>query len=924
MLAGRTTERDALIKLLAAARAERGGAVVLRGEVGIGKTALLDELAEAGEGMQLARTTGVEFEMDLPFAGLHQLLLPFLDGIEQLRAPQHGAIDAALGRSSVGPPDLFLVAAAALSLITDAAATRPVLCIVDNAHWLDRPSVDALAFVARRLMADRVAIAFAAIDEEERTAALRGLTELRLGGLSDEALHELLAQSVSQPVDPGVAARIVDGADGNPLALKTLAGELTADELAGISPLRDPLRLSGRLEEVFRAKVKALPNDAQTLLLLAAAEPTGEIVCAAADRLGVAHDPPHIMAVSRFVTYQPTIQFHSSPVRSAVYWGATEAERRQAHQALADACDPVRDEDLRAWHLAAARMAPDEETAALLERSADRARRRGGWSAAAAFLERSAALTPAHPVRVGRLLAAADARLLAGDARAAQALLRRSEPMPDDLARRAQIRRLEGMIQFAFGDPASASRLLIEAAEILRPTDPRAAGEALMEAFNAAHLAGSFANGSGVGVCLRLAGAIAPVGSKSRVAEQLLAGLAALEANGDAVGVPRLRDALAGLLAEDPLGEESSRSLPVGWMVAPELYDDQTWQEITARWARNARNGGSITALAVGLGRYPHFEVLAGRFAVARRAFDEARELATAAGSPTRFAAYTASEITLLAWLGLEDETRAAARDQIRELTGLGRGTGIRVIQLGIAVLELGLGNYGEALRAAVKAHGDDPLLHLNSAPELIEAAVRCGEREVAERALIGLQARAEACGTDWALGVSCRSQALLADDDAAEELYEAAITHLERCLIVPQAGRAHLLYGEWLRRQRRRREAREQLRTAYEMFDALGAGAFAERTRVELQATGEHVRRPTEATHDELTAQEEQIARLASAGATNQEIAGQLFISSATVAYHLKKAFRKLDVANRASLARTLAERDGDVPSRSRERAAR
>ena len=446
-----------------------------------------------------------------------------------------------------------------------------------------------------------------------------------------------------------MAGRIVDGADGNPLALKTLAGELTADELAGIAPLRDPLRLNGRLEEMFRAKVKALPNDAQTLLLLAAAEPSGEMVCAAAERLGVAHDAPQIMAVSRFVTCQATIQFQSSSVRSAVYWGATDAERRRAHQALADACDRAGDEDRRAWHLAAALMEPDEAIAALLERSADRARRRGGWSAAAALLERSAALTPAHPVRVRRLLAAADARLLAGDVRAAQALLRRSEPIPDDLARRAQVRRLEGMIQFAFGDPASASRLLIEAAEILRPTDPRAAGETLMEAFNAAHLAGNFANGSDVRVCLRLAGAIAPVGSKSRVAEQLLAGLAALEANGDAVGVPRLRDALAGLLAEDPLGEESSRSLPVGWMVAPELWDDQSWQEITARWARNARNSGSITALAVGLGRYPHFEVLAGRFAAARRAFDEARELAAAAGSPTEFAAYTASEITLLA-----------------------------------------------------------------------------------------------------------------------------------------------------------------------------------------------------------------------------------------------------------------------------------
>ena len=913
-LLGRENEITTLERLLADARIGHSGVAVIEGEAGIGKSAILDRLEEIADGMDVARAAGVEPEMDIPYSGLHQLLMPFLEGIQRIPGPHRDALQSAFGLDRGSPGDRFFIGMAVLALLSDAAMKNPVLCVVDDAHRLDPASLDALGFTARRMVADRLAMIFAVREEDPRSVALQGLARLELHGLAQHPALELLDVTVDGTLDGAVAHRIVAETRGNPLALTELARELSPEQLSGSEPIPDLMPLGTGLEDIYVARIRALPDRVQTQLLLAAADPSGDLalISRAAEELGIRGEPFELAPeIAGFLEFKPAVRFRHPLMRAAAYYAATEPERREAHQALASASEPPADSDRRAWHLAAAVIAPDESIAAELEASAERARSRGGWSSSAAFLERAAELTPDAARRALRRLAGAHARLLAGEPAAARMALKQAVPFLPDAVTQARAMRLEGMIALALGTPANAATTLLGAAQLFAAHhDARASRHTLLHAFEAAQVSGSFADGE-VGRVLDAARAVSVAPATRTVGDALLDGFATLERDGDATGVPELAAALAEAAADKPMTDEELSWLQVAWTAAAELYDDRRWQTITSRWARAARIRGPLVALRPILGRFPYFDVITGRFAAAERGFDEARELANASGEASLHTGYTAAELTIRAWRGQEAESRAATGNVIAELTGLGRGAGIRLVHLATAVLELGLRNYSDALRAALKASADDrSLLQLNVEPELIEAAVRCGDLEAARAALDVLSARARASGTDWGKGMMLRCQALLATPPEAEELLVAAVEHLSRTLIVPQLARTHLLYGEWLRRQRRRRDARSQLRTAFDMLEELGAAGFAERARIELQACGEHVRRRAVETIDELTPQEEQIARLASDGASNVDIASQLFISVPTVAYHLQKAYRKLGIGKRASLAGALRQR--------------
>jgi len=904
-LVGRTDETGALDGVLTAVRDGMSGVLVLRGEAGIGKTALLDRAASRADDMRVARAAAAESETALGFAGLHQLLAPFLAGLDRLPSPQRAALQSALGLAAAAPPDRFLVGLAALTLLTDAAASRPVLCAVDSAQWLDEASAEVLGFVARRLLADRVGMLFAVQDGADR-AALTGLPVLPVAGLAEQAARELLCAAAGGQVDPRVSAQIMTATGGNPLGLLEFGRELTAAERAGAVPLTGPLRFGGRLEELYRSRVRALATDTQTLLLVLAADQLGDPVKVwrAAGQLGIGPEAVELPAVERLLTAAPVLRFRHPLMRSIVYHGAPAAARRRVHQALAAVSDPVRDPDRRAWHLAQATSGPDEGVAAELERSAGRARGRGGWTSSAAFLERSAELTQDPARQAGRLVAAAEARLVAGETPAARALLNRAAPAVPD-AVRARARRLEGDILFADGDPAAAV-VLLEAARMIMPGDVRAARDALLEAFAAQLSSRSTAETAEILRTLRSAPAIA--GSPAGPGDLLLDGLAALAGRRFAVAAGLLRQAVAAVTAGQPVPGDAPQRFLAFRLGAAELYDDSAWRELAGRWVAGARDRGAVAGLAVGLGFQAFSQVADGRFAVAEDTIAEARSLAEAMGNRTYLDGLATLELEILTWRGDQATARPLADRLLRAAVGQARGHRSQRVHKALAALELGLGNYHDALHHATAAAADQPVLICRSSPDLlIEAAIRCGDEAAASAAFEAAAPWWRACGTSWSLGLLARGRALLAGDDAAEDGYRLSIEHLRRCQVTPELARSHLLYGEWLRRQRRRRGAREQLRTACELFGALGMAAFARRAQAELRAAGEHAAARRAGTPDTLTPQEARIAGLAAEGATNHTIAAQLFVSASTVDYHLRKVFRKLGVTSRAQLHQAL-----------------
>jgi len=913
-LVGRAKETHALECVLAEVRDGLSGVLVLRGEAGIGQTVLLDWAAGQASDMQVARVTGVEPEMDLGFAGLHLLLVPFLDGLERLPAPQRDALECAFGLAAGPAPDRFLVGLAVLTLITDAAMRRPVLCVVDDAQWLDRVSVEVLGFVARRLYADRVGMIFAVEDEEQPAGVLRGLPELPVGGLADDAAGELLAAAASTPVDPRVQDQIVAEAAGNPLALIEFAAELTAGELSGKVPLTRPLRCGERLAELYCSRVRALPADVQLLLLLAAADEQGEPdkIWRAAGQLGIGPEAACSPAVERLVSLAPKIRFRHPLMRSAGYYAASSSARRRAHQALAAASDPELDPDRRAWHLAEAAPGPDEQVAAELEQSADRARRRGGWASGAAFLERAAALTPDPGRQAERLLQAAEARLVAGQVPAARALVQQATPCLADPLARGKAARLEGLTLFRTGELAKASSVLLAAARLIAPYDTRLARDTLREALDTAHLSDS--SGSGPAEVLRAIHAIPKAeGSQVTIVDLLLDGFATLREGRHEAGAGLLRRALAALAGGEVFPDEAIQGFRTIVVAAHQVYDDTTLHELTERCVAAARARGAFTFVLLGLVATAHNQLLEGRVAAAEATVAEGRALSASTGCQAHLGSFAVAELEALAWRGRRAETRRLADRMLRDFAERGIAQGTRMVNQALAVLELGQGNYADAAQRALGTYEQPPVLTMASEVEvMIEAAVRCGDRRDASSVLEAFAPRAQACGTHWALGLLARCRALLAPDDQAEADYRRAIEHLRQCRLAPQLARSHLLYGEWLRRQRRRREARDQLRTACEMFEAMQMEGFADRARAELLATGERARKRSVDTPDVLTAQETQIARLASGGASNAEIATRLFISACTVEYHLRKVYRKLGITSRVQLVHALPATSG------------
>jgi DNA-binding CsgD family transcriptional regulator len=904
MLLDRLPERAALGQLLDAARAGRSGVLVTRGEPGVGKTALLDWAVESAAGLRVARVAGVESEMELAFAALQQACAPMLDKLAGLPDPQRAALGVAFGLETGAAPDRFLVGLAALSLLSEAARQQPLLCVVDDAQWLDRASAQALAFVARRLLAEPIALVFATREPGEE---FRGLPELLVGGLREGDARELLGSVIGGPLDERVRERIVAETRGNPLALLELP--------RGVPGLPGLPGLPGRIEDSFRGRLEVLPAATRQLLLVAAAEPTGEpgLVWRAAERLGIGAGALAPAADAGLLVIGERVMFRHPLVRSAVYGAASPADRRAAHQALADATDPRADPDRRAWHRAQASPGPDEEVAAELERSAGRAQARGGGAAAAALLERSAALTLDPARRARRALAAAQAEYRAGAFDAALRLLATAEAGPPDEFRRARADLLRGLIAFASSRGSDAPPLLLKAARQFEPLDPRLARETYLDALAAAIFAGRLALGGGVREVAEAARTAPPPPGPTRGPDLLLDGLALLICEGYSAGAPVLRQAVSAFRGTDVSREEELRWLWLACHAAGLVWDHASWDVLSDRQVRLARDAGALIALPIAFNTRAGLHLFAGEFTEAASMVAQAESVTEVTGSS--IAPYGA--LALAVFRGREAQAAHLLQIATDDAGRRGEGLGLSSVQWAAAVLGNSLGRYGQALAAAQQVSEDSPAVRFANwaLVELIEAAVRSAVPERAAGAVQRLSGIARACGTDWALGAEARSRALVSDGAAAESLYREAIDRFGRTRLRVDLARAHLVYGEWLRRQRRRRDARDQLGRAYEIFDSVGAAAFAERARIELRATGGQARKRAVETPGTLTAQEALIARLAGEGASNPEIAAQLFISPATVAYHLRKVFTKLSISSRNQLAPALPLRQGAAP---------
>jgi DNA-binding CsgD family transcriptional regulator len=867
----------------------------------VGKTALLDHLVKQASGCRVAHAAGVESEMVLAYAGLHQLLTPMLDRLERLPAPQANALRTAFGLGPGSAPDRFLVGLATLSLLADAAEEHPLVCLVDDAQWLDHVSAQVLGFVARRLAADSVGLVFAArVPGDE----LAGLPELVVEGLQEADARALLEAALTGPLDAQVRDRMMAEASGNPLALLELPRGLPSAELAGGFALPDAIPLSGRIEESFRRRLEALPADTRALLLVAAAEPVGDpvLMWRAAERLDIATQAANPAAEAGLVEFGARVRFRHPLVRSAAYRSVSLRERQAVHRALAEATDPELDPDRRAWHWAQAAPGPDEAVAAELERSASRAQARGGVAAAAAFLQRSVALTADPARRAERALAAAQASLQAGSFDAALGLVAAAEVGALDDLQLARVDLLRGHVALALVG-SDAAPLLLQAARRLEPFDLHLARETYLIAWGATVVASDLEGGRLLlGEISHAARGLPPPSGPPRPLDLLLDGLALLTIEGRAAGTPTLQRAAKAL--RDISVEDVLRW---GWMAtaaSDAVWDSEGMLATATRALQLVRAAGALAQLPIYLSAVALARAWIGDLAGAASLVAEIDSVVAATGS--RFVPGAA--LRLRALQGREAETSALIASTIEHAEAGGHAIGLYA-HWAAAVLYNGLARYQEATESARQATSSpfEVFVSVRALPELVEAAARGGDAERAREALERLAETTQPAGNDLALGIEARSRALLSDGAAADELYREAIDRLRRTRLRPELARAQLLYGEWLRRQGRRVDARQQLRTAHDLFATIGMEAFAERARAELLATGETARKRTVETHDALTAQEALIARLAREGLSNPEIGVRLFISARTVQYHLGKVFTKLDISSRAELDRAL-----------------
>jgi len=913
-LLGRRSECDALDRLLTDVLAGTSRVTVLRGEAGVGKSALLAYVTDRAGRWRVATALGVESEMELAYSGLHQLCAPMLDHLEDLPAPQRDALATVFGLCGGEAPDRFLVALATLTLFADVAERQPLACIVDDAQWLDRASAQILAFVARRLLAERVALVCAA-----RTGAgdavLAGLPELTIRGLGDGDARALLLASVQGPLDAVVRDQIVTESHGNPLALLELPRTWSLADLAGGFGLPESRTVGSKIEQSYLRRLVLLPDETQLLVLAAAAEPLGDPVLLhrAAATLGVDMTAADAAVAGGLLEVRDHVRFAHPLVRSAAYRAAGAEDRRRVHRALAEATDVETDPDRRAWHLARATTGADEEVASELERSAGRAQSRGGVAAAAAFLTRGAELTPEAADRVRRALDAAAANVQAGAFDAARSLLTTAAAGPVDELQRARIDLLRAQLAFVSSRGTEATPLLLAAARRLEPLDSGLARETYVDAFSAALFGARLNEGVGVPEVAEAARAAAGREDGEPSATDLLLDALVALADDYTAAVPRCRAALQKLADDTIPPKERMRWLWQGCVVALEVWDDEQAYLLSRRNVRVARETGTFTELALALSAHTPVLVFCGELGAAAAAVVETQSVEEATGISS--APYGA--LILAAWRGQARQARELIETTTREAGARGEGIGVAVSEYARAVLCNSLGQYEEAFAAAWSASEQQEVVAENWAlSELIEPAARTGRAELADEALKRLAAKADAAGTDWALGVEARSRALLSEGDLAESLFREAVERLSRTRVQAELARARLLFGEWLRRTNRRVDARHELNAAYELFSGAGMESFAERARRELLTTVATVHKRNVEQRDDLTAQEAHIARLARDGLSNPEIGAQLFISARTVEWHLRKVFTKLGITSRRQLRVALVERSRTVLS--------
>ena len=903
-LVDRRIEREALDELLVAVKGGDSRALILYGEPGIGKTALLDYLTSVAEGCSVVRTSGVQSEMALAFAGLHQLCGSMLDRLALLPGPQGRALEVAFGLREGTPPDPFLIGLAVLGLLSEQAQRRPLLCLIDDFQWMDFSSAQILAFVARRLGSEAVGVVFATRNHLED---LGGLPSVRVEGLRPTDARELLDSVVPHGLDGRIRDQIVIETGGNPLALLELPKALTPLDRVVAFELPGAVPLTGSIEESFLRRIAALPEQTRRLLLVAAAEPTGDtaLVRRAAATLGVETEAATPAAGQQLAEFEPRLRFRHPLVRSAIYGSATAEDRRRVHAALAEVMDPVADAERRSWHRAHAAAGPDEDIARDLEHSGELAKARGCLATAGAYLKEAVALSADPHKRAQRAVSAAEGSIRAGALDDAVELLAVADGGPLDDLHKAHADLVRAQLSYVTNRGNDAPGLLMKAASELQRADPQLARATYLDALSAAIFAGRLASPGGSVVDVARAVADAPRPNRQPSApDLLLEGLVASYNHGYGSGVELMRQALAIFDSSPPVPDQ------MHWMflasiTAMRVWDDKLLDSLSERHVQLARETCSLSELPMALTTRSFALLFAGNFSEANACAEEALTAMTATGS-------TLAPYGAFAVAALKGDTKKALdliEETLKDVTRRGEGAGFPIAEWANAALHNGLRRYGEALAAARRAssYEPDPGSTIWSLVELVEAAARVDEVDLATQAYERLKVMTSGSGTSWALGLEKRSAALLASGDQAEHLYYESIDHLGQTRQRLDLARAHLVYGEWLRRQRRRLDAREQLRTALDMFETMGAAAFAERASHELKAAGDPTRRVLTNKMSQLTPQETQIARMARDGLSNPEIGTRLFISTHTVQFHLKKVFGKLGISSRHELERAL-----------------
>ena len=902
-LLGRHRECAALDTGLAALRTGQSWTLVLRGEAGVGKTMLLNYLVASAAGCQVVSAAGGQYEMELAFAGLHQVCAPMLDRVDRLPSPQRDALLTAFGVCAGDPPDRFLVSLAALGLLAEFAQERPLVCVIDDAQWLDRASAQALAFIAHRLEAESVALVFSVRGADE-DAELAGLPALVIEGLLPVDARTLLHSAVFGPVDERVIDRIVAETRGNPLALLELPQGLTQAELSAGFALQGARMLSEQIEESYRRRLELLEPQTRELLLIAAAEPLGDpvLLWRAAAQMGIGPAAAGPASSAGLLEIGTRVRFRHPLLRSAIYWAAAAEQRRAVHRALTEATDVDGDPDRHAWHRAQAASLPDEDIAVELERSADRAQARGGPAAAASFLERAAQLTPEPARRAERALAAARAAHLAGESDTAARLLSIADAGPLDELRSAQVDELRAQLAFASNRCGDAAELFLRAATRLARFDAGLARDAYLDSLAAAHHAGPLAGEKGLPHVARAARVAPSSAQPPRPHDLLLDGLATRFSDGYSAGVPALKRALRAFVRSELTTEESRRWLWLAHAIAIDLWDEETWAVLPDLQVRLVRDAGSVATLPLALSMRIASHTLLGELSAAASLLAELAKVTDATGILAPSGAGL-----LAAWQGREAEAVAVIVTTSDGASSRGEGIGVAIAGWSKALLYTSLGKYELAIDAAhqtIVAPQELGACTWGALVETIEAASRCGQVDLASQAFERLSSMTRASGTDWALGIEARSRALLCGPDE-ENAFLEAIERLKRTRIRGELARSHLLYGEWLRRHRRGIDARHRLRTAHHMFTVMGAEAFAQRAARELQAAGGTARKRKAVSDGHLTPQEAHIVRLVREELSNQDIGARLFISPRTVEWHLSKIFAKLGVTSRRQLQR-------------------